>query len=468
MSNVNPLILIELNEVNFDIAQAYVGALRLKNFERLFAQGVRKTVAEVSYEDLEPWIQWVSAHTGLSRSEHGIFRLGDIVGSRVPQVFEQVESAGFRVGAVSPMNTANRLKSPAYFIPDPWTYTPTDGSKWSRLLWQALSQAVNDNSSGYLTPKSAAALFSGLLRFARPQNYRMYLELAMGAIKHSWRRALLLDLFLHDLHMRLYARHRPNFSTLFLNAGAHIQHHYLFNSRLVPPSRLRNPDWYVDAKFDPFGEMLRVYDVILGDYIDMSKTSVLIATGLTQQPYDRMKFYWRLRSHETFLRKVGMRFARVLPRMTRDFVIEFDDVAQASAGQILLTSLKIEADGVALFGEIDNRGKSLFVTLTYPKEIRPGMQVASAAGSFELTPHVVFVAIKNGMHAPHGYIVGTGDIFSLLPADGEHIKSLHATVLRHFGLQLPSMTVAARAAEALRDGPNTPLDWKPASARLTP
>lgn len=437
-----PLILLELNEVNFDIAQAYVGPLGLKNFGRLFDQGVRRTAAEERYEDLEPWIQWVSAHSGLTRAEHGIFRLGDIVGSQVPQFFEQVEAAGFSVGAVSPMNAANRLRSPAYFIPDPWTHTATDGSAWSRRLWRALSQVVNDNASGRLTAASAGALLAGLIRFARPRHYGLYIELGLGAIRHSWRRALLLDLFLHDLHMRLFTRHRPSFSTLFLNAGAHIQHHYLFNSRLTPPSRNRNPDWYVAAKADPFGEMLRVYDAILGDYLDMSDTSFLLATGLTQQPYDRIKYYWRLRDHESFLHSLGMRFSRVLPRMTRDFVIEFDDATQAQAAQALLASLKMDDDGVALFGDIDNRGTSLFATLTYPMEVRPGMKASGAGQTFEFAPHVVFVAIKNGMHSPHGFVVGTGEVSRNLPADGEHIKGLHTTVLRHFGVETGIATSA--------------------------
>jgi hypothetical protein len=84
--------------------------LGLNNFRRLFEQGVRKTAAEVRYEALEPWIHWVSVHSGLSLSEHGIFRLGDIVSSQVPQFFEQVEGASFRVDAISPMNAANRLQ----------------------------------------------------------------------------------------------------------------------------------------------------------------------------------------------------------------------------------------------------------------------------------------------------------------------------------------------------------------------
>lgn len=434
-SSRKKLIFLELNEVNFDIAKNYIVPLSLVNFGRLFGLGVRRTISEVNYEELEPWIQWVSAHSGLTSAEHGVFRLGDIISSDVPQIFEKVEFAGLTVGAISPMNAANRLKSPAYFIPDPWTYTPTDGSAWSRRLWAALSQVVNDNASGRITLTSVAVLLAGLLRFARPRHYALYLKLALGSIKYSWRRALLLDLFLHDVHMNLRGRHSPNFSTLFLNAGAHIQHHYLFNARLVPASPYRNPKWYLDPVVDPFGEMLQVYDVILGDYIDMPHTSLLVATGLTQQPYDRVKFYWRLRNHDDFLRAIGLRFLRVMPRMTRDFLIDFESIEDARSGEELLSSLTMADEGTSIFGEIENRGRSLFVTLTYPREIRPKMFCVGPFGNFDLFPYVVFVAIKNGMHATHGFVVGRGDVSSMLPADGDHIKSVYYTIMRYFGIQ---------------------------------
>ena len=104
------------------------------------------THAEAPYENLEPWIQWPSVHTGLTYEEHKIFRLGDIVHSTAPQLFEILEQHGVCVGAISAMNADNRLKSPAYFIPDPWTKTPTDGSFYSGLLSKAVAQTVNDNA----------------------------------------------------------------------------------------------------------------------------------------------------------------------------------------------------------------------------------------------------------------------------------------------------------------------------------
>lgn len=431
------LLLLELNELNFDVAKDYVARLGLRNFERLFAYGVSRTASEDRYELLEPWIQWVSAHSGLAADEHGIFRLGDIVASRVPQVFEQLEAAGFRVGAVSPMNAENRLHAPAYFIPDPWTQTPTDGTALSRRLWTAISQAVNDNSSGRITARSALTLATALLRFAQPRHYGLYLSLARRSRGAPWRKALLLDLFLHDLHFRFYARHQPHFTTLFLNAGAHIQHHYFFNCATGGGVNQKNPAWYVADGEDPIAEMLQIYDAILGDYLELPNTSLIAATGLTQVPYDRVKFYYRLKDHEAFLRQLGLRFRRVLPRMTRDFVIEFDRASEAEDAACALAQLRAAADGQAVFGDIDNRGTSLFVTLTYPSEITRGLEVTGAAAPLCLAEHVVFVAIKNGMHDSRGFACYTGEMASHAPVDGSHIKALHASVLAFFGVPAP-------------------------------
>ena len=141
------LILLELNEINFDYVKSYVdNGVDLPGFDWLMSQDYRETRAEKRYELLEPWIQWPSVHTGLTFEEHKIFRLGDITKSDSKQIFEIVEEMGFRVGAISPMNAANRLKFPTYFIPDPWTKTRTSGNFVIRLLANAVSQAVNENS----------------------------------------------------------------------------------------------------------------------------------------------------------------------------------------------------------------------------------------------------------------------------------------------------------------------------------
>ncbi|VVE18201.1 hypothetical protein PHO31112_02989 [Pandoraea horticolens] len=435
------LVLVELNEINFDVGADYVREYpgRFPAIAKLIAGAGIRSTCEKNYEEIEPWIQWASVHSGKSYSEHGIFRLGDIVGSNVPQLFEQLERSGLRIGCVSAMNAENRLNTPAYFIPDPWTATPSDGSWWSRVLTDAVSQTVNDNAQARITPKSAMHLALGLLRFAQPKHYGLYAKLVAKARGASWRKALVLDLLLHDIHAKLFRTHSPDFSTVFLNAGAHIQHHYFFNSRIVKGrTKIANPAWYVSSDLDPIAEMLEVYDRLVADYMSLKNTEVIVATGLSQRPYDRVKYYYRLKDHASFMDKLGVRVKSIQPRMTRDFLLEFYSSQEASAAQARLSSLKTVKDGTLIFGEIDNRGDSLFVTLTYPQEIDADLLVEIDGKQLPLAPHVAFVAIKNGMHQETGFSYFSSGVAQYAPNDQSHVKELYSTVLRFFGRPMPS------------------------------
>jgi hypothetical protein len=433
------LILLELNEINFDIVEKYLAddSARFPALKKLLTGSRIRTSCEKQYEELEPWIQWVSVHTNKTYKEHGVFRLGDIVGSGVPQIFEQLEQAGHKVGAISAMNAENRLKNPAYFIPDPWTQTSADSSWWSRSLGQAVSQAVNDNAQARITLKSALLVALGLLRFARVGHYQKYLSLIVGSRRKPWLKPLVLDLLLHDLHWTLFNNKKPNFSTLFLNAGAHIQHHYFFNAEPIrKESKNKNPSWYVGENQDPLADVLSLYDMIVGDYFSRSDTDVLLATGLAQKPYERVKFYYRLNAHADFLRGLGIRFGEVLPRMTRDFLITFENDDQALAAQGLLASIRVSDCDVPLFGEIDNRGKSLFVTLTYPLEITASTNYCVGDRKLFLLPEVSFVAIKNGMHQEEGFAFFTPGIAPYAPIDNAHVSKLGSTIKDYFGLNI--------------------------------
>lgn len=430
------LVLIELNEVNFDIVKEYIKIYpgRFKSLEKLLSIKYIRTSSEKTYDQLEPWIQWASVHTCKNYSEHGIFRLGDIVGSDIPQIFERLEQAGYRVGAISPMNAENRLKRPAYFIPDPWIQTPSDSSWWSRSIGEAVSQAVNDNAQSHITAKSAFQIIFGFLRFARSAHFIKYFSLVLASRRKQWLKALILDLFLHDVHWTMFNNKRPHFSTLFLNAGAHIQHHYLFNSAPVRKnSSFTNPIWYIKSEEDPLSDALDLYDLIIGEFLYQSDVDFIVATGLSQRPYDSIKFYYRLNSHKDFLSKIGVKFTNVYPRMTRDFLIEFEDSQHAMEAEKLLASVIVEGpDNLPLFGEIDNRGNSLFVTLTFPLEITESTNFCILDNKYPLFPEISFVAIKNGMHQEDGFAFFTKDVASNAPPDGAHVALLGNTVLEYF------------------------------------
>lgn len=405
------LLLLELNEINFEDVGFYCAKGFLPNFAELFARnGWAYTTSESNYSDIEPWIQWVTAHTGKSLAEHGVFRLGDIVLHDAVQIWEELESHGLTVGAISPMNAKHRVQRAAFFVPDPWTRTELTARRRLRGLYAAIAQAVNDNSESRLTARSAGQMALGLCSFARLRHYPLYWRLATTTRNAPWRRAILLDLLLADVFMSEVGRTRPNFATLFLNAGAHIQHHYLYSAASYEGPH-RNPDWYIRPGADPVLEVYKLYDEIIAAVrTEFPDARFMIATGLHQVPHGEVTYYWRLRDHEQFLRRLGVPFIEIEPRMSRDFLVRCESASQAIVAEQRLKLAKT-AEGEPFF-EVDNRGTDLFVMLTYPREIRHGLRLCIQDEEVLVsTQDVSFVALKNGEHSGTGYFVDSAERF---------------------------------------------------------
>lgn len=411
------LLLLELNEINCRHVRSYVDKGHLPVLGALLDEhGTSQTLSEQRYEELEPWIQWVTAHTGRSFAEHGIFRLGDIVNHDIPQIWEELEEHGLKVGAISPMNAKNRTKAAAFFVPDPWTPATLTARPLLKRLYAAVAQAVNDNAQSRLTPASLVWLAAGAAVYARPVNYGRYLSLFRATRTKPWTKAMFLDQLLADIFIRETRRTDPDFATLFLNAGAHIQHHYMFSSAAYGGPQ-KNPDWYVAEGIDPVLEVYQLYDRVVGQLrAAFPNSRLMIATGLHQDPHPELTYYWRLKDHAAFLRRLEVPFLRVEPRMSRDFLItcaSADDAVRAAA---ILASAQAE-DGVELF-EVDNRGPDIFAMLTYPNEIDDKLTYTVGNRRYEgLKDDVAFVAIKNGQHNGIGYFVDTGVVKGTHPPE---------------------------------------------------
>jgi len=430
------LIFIELNEINFDVVSSYIKrGKKLPGFNKLISNGIITTNAEDEYKNIEPWIQWPSVHTGKTFKEHKVFRLGDFVNSSENQFFEKVEDAGFSVGAISPMNATNKMHNPAYFIPDPWTKTPCDRSFFSKSISNAISQSVNDNSQSKLTLKTIVNLVLAFVALVKPARFIPMFKFAIRSIGKPWRKALFLDMLLYEIHKTLHKRKNPNFSILFLNAGAHIQHHYFFNSIVIDSPELKNPPWYIKNTYDPIFEMLKVYDEMLLDLLRLSGTEIIIATGLSQKPFSHLKFYYRFKNHSLFLKEFGIKFANVTPRMTRDFLISFTSEEEALLAEQQLSNILVD-NKVKLFAEIDNRGKEIFVVLTYPFEITSNTIVSDSKKTVSLQDLVTFVAIKNGEHQSKGFAYFSNGISSFAPPSGNHVSMIHNSVLDFFKIRV--------------------------------
>jgi hypothetical protein len=425
------IILLGLNELNFEMVRRYADAGQLPNFKKLFdTHPVIETTSETKYEELEPWIQWVSVQTGKSYAEHKIFRLGDVVDGDMTQIWEHLEGEyGAKVAAISPMNAANRCIDPAFFIPDPWTKTTVTGNWLLTKLAGAVADAVNENATGKSKLISYVYILMAVLWYVLPRNPKVVLQI-IKALRTGYERAILLDMVLAEIFMCLYKAEKPQFASLFLNSCAHLQHHYLYSSAQYEGPH-KNPDWYIEHRVDPVLDGYKMYDTIIGRLLSLKDDPrIIITTGLHQVAVEEPVFYWRLKDHGAFLQEMSVPFKNVLPRMSRDFLIEFEGEADCAFAESKLASCVAE-DGVKIFEEIDNRGSSLFVTLTYPNDIAEETSIRFDGG---VIPHFKekagFVAIKNGHHDGIGYLVDTEN---MIPEDRQiKVTDIFELIDHHF------------------------------------
>ena len=405
------MILLALNELNLDFVKGYVNQGKLANFAKLLEHAAVSTTSEREYKLLEPWIQWATVQTGKTYEEHQVFRLGDMVDRPdVYQIFEDLENSGLSVGAISPFNADNRLASSKFFIPDPWTQTKASGGYIIEKLSRTVSRFVNSNASGRVGPADVIWLLLGFIVYVRIKRWPKFFKL-ISLRKKPGVKAAILDMILLEVFVTLQKKHKPDYSHLFFNGGAHVQHHYMFNSSQYKGD-FKNPEWYCPSDWDPILMMLETYDTIIGDLLETGER-IIGVTGLHQVPHDEQTFYWRPVAHKDFLLECGLKGEfNVIPRMSRDFLIEVSDDKYALEIENHLNQFTDSVRSKPVFN-VDNRGTSLYVEVVYDDDIVEGMgfncPCGISIGSLKLK--LAFVAIKNGKHD------GVGYVFSNMPMD---------------------------------------------------
>ena len=374
---------------------------------------------------MEPWIQWFSVYSGKKAEDHGVYRLGDCDNYTEDLIFSKIENLNYKVGAVSPMNAPNYLKNPSYFIPDPWIKSQPSNDFWSKKITNLIRLAVNNNTGNFLSFKTIINILLILVRFANFKNTHLYLYYFITSLKHKWRKALFLDLLLNDIHLCMIKNKKPNFTTIFLNAGAHIQHHHLLKSEFLNSN----------TKIDPIKEVYKLYDRLINQYIDNKHNDYeyIIYTGLSQEINQDPATYYRLKNHEKFLNYFDIKFKSVNPRMSRDFELEFDNQIDTNIAATKLALIKTNNDeGCQIFKTIDVRDCSIFITLTYSKKIDLSLEISNKSKTLNFLNSVNFVAEKNGNHSEIGYIFYSKNLAKLFGENELNVKDIHDIILNYF------------------------------------
>jgi hypothetical protein len=352
------VIVLEFNELSPDLMSRFIAEGRLPGFSALREQSATYvTDAQEAPPNLEPWIQWVTVHTGLPFSQHRVFDLGDAHKLDAPRLWDLVLDAGKKVWICGSMNAAVRSSNAdgrAYFIPDPWcTGAPAVPAGMFDTFYTLTSRYVQEHTrdrAPWSKQDYAAFLWYVLthgLSLRTISDIVLQLSREVKSKGSRWRRAILLDRFQWDLFRHTWKKVQPDFATFFLNSTAHFQHYHWreFEPSLFSSGTAHMSDEAKEAI--PIG--YQSMDRIVQECLRMApNATIVLMTALSQQPLLRYegvggKFIFKPVDHAALLHFAGFDGNyRYAPVMAEEFKLHFDSEAAAEQAERALLSLKLD------------------------------------------------------------------------------------------------------------------------------
>jgi hypothetical protein len=407
------LILLELNELSPDLMSRFIDEGELPNFRRLRAQStVYTTDAGEDPPNLEPWIQWITVHTGVPFAEHQVFHLGDAEEKlRFPGIGQLLSEAGATVGICGSMN-ANYTHLRGYILPDPWSKRARPHPEWLSGYYDYVATRVQESSRDGSGPAASAARFAAtLMRAGLSANtvWQTVWQVASECMDKglAWRKAGLLDLYQYDLFRGLNARYQVQFATFFSNCVAHYQHYYWRN---MSPELFANAPLPSDhgSLRDAIKTGFKVNDGIVGRVLkDYPDSIVVLCTALSQAPWtDTQKVTYRPHDMKALLRFAGIDSDRVhiFPVMAEQFHVKCQDEGHARDVGERLRDVKVDG-GSAIFARAE--GESVFAGCsihTLQEQDKIATSRASPAGvSFEDLFYMIHT-MRSGQHVRPGML----------------------------------------------------------------
>jgi hypothetical protein len=445
-------ILIEFNELSPVLMDKFIAAGKLPNFERLREQSaVYLTEAEEEQENLEPWIQWVTVHSGLSFGEHGIKDLGDGYQLSEKNVWDVLSDRGRRVWVCGSMNINYAKPINGWVLPDPWArnvepYPEEEFRPYHRFVSSNVQEYTREDiplsrseqvdflkfmARHGLAPATVGAIVKQLARERRSDEH--------------WKRAVILDRLQFDVFRSYWKRGNPDFATFFLNSTAHFQHLYWRN---MEPEHFK-------VKPEP-GEQAVYQDAILFGYEQMDAivgrllraigddTALIFATALSQQPCltyedEGGKTLYRPLDFQAFLDAVGISApAEAAPVMAEEFHLDFQGEAAAREAEAVLNGITFEGEPAM---RVKRDGDSLLCGCQIWRQLDPDATLQSASGDtlgfFDLFYQIDL--IKSGMHHRDGmlWIRRPGQAPSV-HGDKVSLTSIAPTILDLYGIEPPA------------------------------
>ena len=412
------IILLELNELCPSLMERFIKEGKLPNFQRFYEQSeVYTTDAEEQPPFLEPWIQWVTLHSGLPYSEHQVFLLDEGYKLKSKSIWDIVSDAGLKVWVCGSMNVNYNSQLNGYIMPDFWSRKVTPNSPELLPYFRFVQKQVQEHTN--LSVPFNRADYLKFLGFM--SSHGLSLQTIAATIqqlirekitaKSRWQRATIADKLQFDLFRWYYRKFKPDFSTFFINSTAHFQHMYWRNMEpdkfQVKPSITEQIE-YEKAILFGYQEM----DKLIGNFLNLldSNATLILATALSQQPcltYENIggKHLYRPYKFENLLEFAGVKSKFICsPVMAEEFHIRFENEQDATEAEQNLLALQANQRPMM---RLKRNDKDIFGGCGIFDELSNDVTLSIVNSGKSIPFFDIFYRIeeiKSGMHHPDGIL----------------------------------------------------------------
>jgi hypothetical protein len=357
------VLLIELNEITWDLIDPLIEQGKLPTFARLKREGTWASPMSTDVPPLmDPWITWTTVYTGRPQSDHGVFFLQqppETIGA--PRIWEILSEHGLRVGVYGslcswPPQPVRGFYVPDTFAPDPATYPERlRPIQELNLTYTRSIRLPVDHDGLFFKTRLAAKLFGlGLSASTAGAIIKQIIGERFDP-KSRWRRVALQARVNFDFFERLYRRYRPHFATYHTNHVAHYMHTYwkAMQPELFPQETSADE---VRAFSGAIEHGYRTADQLLRRMLELvdDETVFVVASSMGQKPFvserKQGKPIAQMRSLDRLLDTIGVKGrARALSTMSDQFNIYADSPATKEEAAKALAAAYIDRPGQPLF-----------------------------------------------------------------------------------------------------------------------
>jgi len=471
------VLFIEFNEITWTIADRLIATGKMPNLERVKREGAwARTEAVEKPPFLDPWITWVTVHTGVDRSVHGATVLEqDVSTIAAKRTWDYAVDAGKTVGVFGSVSAFPPRKVPGFMVPGP--FAPSNETYPAHIApVQALNRKytqVHHKNQQQDSPLDMARLGIDLLRLGlRPQTcLKIAKQLVTEKLTpHShWRRVMLQPEVNFDFFSALYKRHQPDFATWHTNHAAHFMHHYwrAYDDASFPsPVTADEKQKYGDAV--EAGYML--VDDLLGRFLELKgdDTVLAIASSMGQKPYynplyPNGKVCVKFKDINRVLSLAGAEgVTSVAPAMDPQWNVRVPDADKRAQVRKKLEQIRCEGGvhDTAMF--VEETGEILTVSPYGLAKLDPKVRYFFTDSRAADPKGYLFDELfrgygdtnKEGMHDPMGMFLLSGPGISRgLEIKGSTTLDIAPTVLALMGIPIPDAMMGRPLVEAWGERP---------------